>query len=180
MDYVVPVSVVFAATLNRQIIEMSEAAFVQELEVLEICRRVDPQSPIETMVLLLTELMDPLDRQRVQTGYALTFPSPGGQQLMALHADTILIANFDSKGAFGMLEHGYDMLGRACEMETDLHTMVNEQALLIKSLYHLPSQLLEDLKRNQRALVNAHALQDQTIFEIKHSLRKQFQVYPIP
>ena len=180
MDHVVPVSIVFAATPNRQIIEMSEALFVQELEVLEICHRAETQSPIETMVLLLTELMDPLDCERVQTGYALTFPSPGGQQLMALHADTIMIANFDSKEAFSLLEHGYNLLGRANQKASTLHIMVEEETQLIHSLGDSAGPLLADLKRNQRALMKAKALQDETVVEIKHNLRKQFQVYPIP
>ena len=180
MAYVIPVSIIFTAVPNPQIIEMSEALFVQELDVLEIRHRADAQSPVETMVLLMSAVMDPYDSRRVRTGYAVNHSTSAGRHLAAIHADTILIANFFRQQDYSLAAHGDALLRRAYEMESDLHTMVQEQAQLIRSLGNLPSQLLEDLKRNQKALVNAHAQQDQNITEIRDKLRKQFQVYPIP
>jgi hypothetical protein len=180
MNHVVPVSIVFAAALNSQIIEVSEAHLVEELEVLEICSRVDAQSPIETMVQLLNRIMEPIDRMRVAIGYALTYPSSRGQLCMAMQPDTILIANFDSTNAFLDLKVGYKLLDQTYRAVENLYNMVYDQTQLIDALSNPLSPLLSIMEDNQHALIKAKEQQEAMVCEVKQNLRKRFQVYPIP
>ena len=180
MDHIVPISIVFAAAASPQIIEMSEAPIVQALDVVALGGCKVPELPIETMVQLLTAIMDPIDKRRVEAGYALTYPSSGGQHLMALHADVILIANFDSKNAFVDLEVGYKLLEQTYQVIENLYNMVNDQMQLIDAVSNPLSPLLALMESNQRALMKAKEQQEAMVSEVKKTLRKQFQVYPIP
>ena len=180
MDYVIPVLIVFAAAPNPQLIEMSEAPLVQELDVFEIRRREAAQSPVETMVRLMFALMDPCDRKGVKIAYALTYPSSGGQHMMALHGDVILIANFDSTNAFLDLVVGYKLLEQTYRALENLHNMVDDQMQLIEALSNPLSPLLAVMEGNQQALIKAKEQQEAMVCEVKQNLRKRFQVYPIP